>query len=211
MSSRNLNQERGSVDFPQSVAEAGARNVSLANLIHSLADGDQQAMAALYDATNRLVYGLTLRILGDPATAEEVMLDVYLQAWRQASSFDQTRGGPLAWLTTMARSRAIDRLRSTKQRTQREEPLEEASNHSTPSNVEEQVAISEMRSHVNAALALLSPEQREVIELAYYAGMSHSEIAAKLGQPLGTVKTRTRLGMMKLREALKDVEVERGL
>ena len=176
-----------------------------------MAGGDQSAMSALYDATNRLVYGLVLRILCDPGIAEEVMLDVYMQAWRQAASYDQQRGGPLAWLTTVARSRAIDRLRSGKQRQQREEPLESADNHSSPTNIEEEACASELRQRVRAALDLLSPEQREVIELAYYGGLSHSEVATRLAQPLGTVKTRTRLGMIKLREALKDVQDERGL
>lgn len=197
--------------LPRGIVETGARNEQLATLIHSLAAGNQQAMSALYDATNRLVYGLTLRILSDPSLAEEVLLDVYMQVWRQASAYDARRGGPLAWLTTLARSRAIDRLRSGKQRQQREESLEVAGDHSVPPNIEETVAASEIRQRVQAALDLLSPEQREVIELAYYGGMSHSEIAAKLGQPLGTVKTRTRLGMMKLRETLKGVWDERGL
>jgi RNA polymerase sigma-70 factor (ECF subfamily) len=197
--------------LPQSITESVSRHEHLATLIHSLAAGDQQAMSALYDATNRLVYGLTLRILSDPAVAEEVLLDVYMQVWRQASSYDEGRGGPLAWLTTMARSRAIDRLRSGRQRQQREESLELAGDQSSPANIEEEVAASEMSRKVRGALELLSPEQREVIELAYYGGMSHSEIAAKLGQPLGTVKTRTRLGMMKLREMLKGVWDEGGL
>jgi RNA polymerase sigma-70 factor (ECF subfamily) len=197
--------------LPQSITESVSRHEHLATLIHSLAAGDQQAMNALYDATNRLVYGLTLRILSDPAVAEEVLLDVYMQVWRQASSYDEGRGGPLAWLTTMARSRAIDRLRSGRQRQQREESLELAGDQSSPANIEEEVAASEMSRKVRGALELLSPEQREVIELAYYGGMSHSEIAAKLGQPLGTVKTRTRLGMMKLREMLKGVWDEGGL
>lgn len=197
--------------LPQTLSESGARNVCLTNLIHSLAQGDQHAMSALYDATNRLVYGLALRILGDAGQAEEVLMDVYMQVWRQAASYDERRGGPLAWLTTMARSRAIDRLRSGRQRQQREEPLEETSNHSAPAGIEEEVAASELRQRVQAALAQISPEQREVIELAYYCGMSHSEIAAKLGQPLGTVKTRTRLGMIKLRETLKGVWDEGSL
>jgi RNA polymerase sigma-70 factor (ECF subfamily) len=191
--------------------ETDARQQRLTLLIRSLAAGDQHAMSALYDATSRLVYGLALRILNDPAIAEEVLMDVYMQVWRQAAAYDATRGAPLAWMTTMARSRAIDRLRSGKQRQQREEPLELAGNHSTPANIEEAVEASEMCQRVRAALDLLSTEQREVIELAYYGGLSHSEIAAKLGQPLGTVKTRTRLGMMKLRETLKDLQDERGI
>ena len=196
---------------PPGTAETAVRGQYLASLIRGMAERDQTAMSALYDATNRLVYGLVLRILSDPATAEEVMLDVYMQVWRQAESYDERRGGPLAWLTTVARSRAIDRLRSGKQRSQREEPLEHADDHWAPANIEEEIAASEMRQRVRAALDLLSPEQREVIELAYFGGMSHSEIAAKLSQPLGTVKTRTRLGMMKLRETLRDVQDERGL
>lgn len=212
MSSRSLNKETvETAVVPPGAAEPAARGQHLAALIRGMAERDQDAMSALYDATNRLVYGLVLRILSDPAIAEEVMLDVYMQVWRQAESYDERRGGPLAWLTTVARSRAIDRLRSGKQRSQREEPLERADNHSAPANIEEEVAASEMRQRVQAALGLLSPEQREVIELAYYGGMSHSEIAAKLNQPLGTVKTRTRLGMMKLRDTLKDVQNERGL
>ena len=212
MSSRNLNKGMSEPALqPPGAVEMTARATHLANLIRGMAVRDQSAMSALYDATNRLVYSLVLRILSDPAIAEEVMLDVYMQVWRQASTYDEKRGAPLAWLTTVARSRAIDRLRSGKQRQQREEPLERADNHSTPANVEEAVEASEMRQRVRAALEELSPEQREVIELAYYGGLSHSEIAAKLGQPLGTVKTRTRLGMMKLRDSLKDVQDERGL
>jgi RNA polymerase sigma-70 factor (ECF subfamily) len=196
---------------PPGAVETVARQQRLATFIRGMADGDQSAMTALYDATNRLVYGLVLRILCDPAIAEEVMLDVYMQVWRQAAGYDMQRGSPLAWLTTVARSRAIDRLRSGKQRQQREEPLESADNHSSPANIEEAACASELRVRVQAALDLLSPEQREVIELAYYGGLSHSEIATRLAKPLGTVKTRTRLGMMKLRESLKDVKDERGL
>lgn len=211
MSSRSLNKEMGSLGLAQSFADAGVRNQHLASLIHSMAGGDQHAMSMLYDATNRLVYGLVLRILSDPGTAEEVVLDVYMQVWRQATTFDEGRGGPLAWLTTVARSRAIDRLRSGKQRQNREEPLERAGNHSSTSDVEGDAVASEMRARVRSALDQLSPEQRDVIELAYYSGMSHSEIALKLAQPLGTVKTRIRLGMIKLRETLEDVKNERGL
>ena len=211
MSSRSLNKGMSEPAPPPGAAETGARQQRLATFISRMADGDQSAMSALYDATNRLVYGLVLRILCDPAIAEEVMLDVYMQVWRQAAGYDMQRGSPLAWLMTVARSRAIDRLRSGIQRQQREEPLEHADNHSSPANIEEEVCASELRGRVQAALDLLSPEQREVIELAYYGGLSHSEIAARLATPLGTVKTRTRLGMMKLRESLKDVKDERGL
>ena len=175
-------------------------------MIKQIAGGDQSALSELYDATSRLIYGLVLRILSDAATAEEVLLDVYSQVWRQAGSYDYERGSPLAWLTTMARSRAIDRLRSGKQEQQRKEPLETAHGEAASGDdPEEATVLSERRKLVRSALNSLTHEQREVIELAYYSGLSHSEIAARLGQPLGTVKTRTRMGMIKLRELLYPV------
>jgi RNA polymerase sigma-70 factor, ECF subfamily len=178
-----------------------------AALIREAAAGDQQALASLYDATSRAVYGLLLRILADASTAEEVLLDVYAQVWRQAASYNAERGTPLAWLTTIARSRAIDRLRRGRLEQQRTGPLDltTAQIAAAGASVEEDVRARETGAIVRAALDALAPEQREVIELAYYGGMSHSEIAAARGLPLGTVKTRTRLGMMRLREMLRPV------
>jgi RNA polymerase sigma-70 factor (ECF subfamily) len=158
----------------------------------------------LYDSTSRLVFGLVLRVVGDRATAEEVVLDVYTQVWRQAATYDTNRGAPLAWIMTIARTRGIDRLRSGKHDFQSKEPLDSIGEaRSTIASPEENTVMSERRLMVRSALDLLSAEQREVIELAYYSGLSHSEIALKLNQPLGTVKTRTRLGMMKLRDTLR--------
>ncbi|HEX8723651.1 MAG TPA: sigma-70 family RNA polymerase sigma factor [Pyrinomonadaceae bacterium] len=174
-----------------------------AEMIREIAGGDGQALAALYDATSRTVYGLLLRILSDPSAAEEVLLDVYSQVWRRAGSYSPERGKPLAWLTTIARSRAIDRVRRGRQEQQLTAPLDEAARAAEGESVEEGVRAGEVRAVLRAALERLAPEQREVIELAYYGGMSHSEIAAARGLPLGTVKTRTRLGMMRLREMLK--------
>src|SRR5215207_3411363 len=171
-------------------------------MIKGVAEGDNQALASLYDATSRTVYGLLLRILSDPSSAEEVLLDVYAQVWRQAAGYAPERGRPLAWLTTIARSRAIDRLRRSRNEQQRTVPLDEAARAAGGESVEEGVRAGEVRAVVRAALDALAPEQRDVIELAYYGGMSHSEIAAARGLPLGTVKTRTRLGMMRLREVL---------
>jgi RNA polymerase sigma-70 factor, ECF subfamily len=183
--------------------EASERDLDLVSLVRQVATGDQSALAALYDATNRLIYSLVLRVLGDMSSAEEVLIDVYTQVWRQAASYDANRGAPLAWMATIARSRAIDRLRSGWQDRHRKEPLEVLG--AVPANAaspEESAAASERQTLVREALNVLTPEQRQVIELAYYSGLSHSEIAEKLNQPLGTVKTRTRLGMMKLRDAL---------
>jgi RNA polymerase sigma-70 factor (ECF subfamily) len=175
------------VQFATDTAEARARDQEWIALIQKVADGDQAALATLYDTTNRIVYGLIMRVLSDTSTAEEVLLDVYTQVWRQAASYDTQRGTPLAWLTTIARSRAIDRLRSGWQDQQRKEPLDTLGDTPTAAaNPEEVTVTSERQRLVRAALDSLSPEQRDVIELAYYSGLSHSEIAAKLNQPLGT-------------------------
>ncbi|HWP45226.1 MAG TPA: sigma-70 family RNA polymerase sigma factor [Blastocatellia bacterium] len=189
---------------PRDSVESRSRDQDWISVIKKVAEGDQAALTTLYDSTSRLVFGLILRILGDRATAEEVLLDVYTQVWRQAGNYDRSRGAPLAWLMTIARSRAIDRLRSGKHDQQNKEPLDNFTDlTSSTLSPEEATATSERQRLVRQALESLSPEQRQVIELAYYSGLSHSEIAMQLGQPLGTVKTRTRLGMMKLREALR--------
>jgi RNA polymerase sigma-70 factor, ECF subfamily len=188
---------------PQDSREINIRDQDWAALIRKVADGDQSALATLYDSTSRLVFGLIVRIVVDRTIAEEVLLDVYTQVWRQAAAYDTKRGAPLVWLMTIARTRGIDRLRSGRHEQQHKESLdaigEIKSNDASP---ETDTMTAERRQLVRSALESLSPEQREVIELAYYFGLSHSEIALKLGQPLGTVKTRTRLGMMKLRDML---------
>lgn len=188
--------------LPQDAVEpSGERDLFL--LIRRISDGDQSALSTLYDLTSSLVFGLALRILSERSAAEEVFLDVYKQIWRQASLYDSERGAPMAWILTITRSRALDRIRSHK----RDQKLKERfSTHPqtdyTQSDPEKDFAISERAAIVRSALDALPREQREAIELAYYGGLSHSEIADRLSQPLGTVKTRVRLGMIKLRELL---------
>jgi len=190
---------------PQDSIALNTRDQDWTMLIRNSARGDQSALGELYDATSRLVFGLVLRIVGDRASAEEVLLDVYTQAWRQAANYDEARGAPLAWLMTIARSRAIDRIRSSKH-DQQKDPLDAVAELSDREPSPEQATVdSERRRLVRAALDTLPAEQREVVELAYYSGLSHSEIASRLGQPLGTVKTRTRLAMIKLRDMLRPV------
>ena len=190
---------------PQDSIAINTRDQDWTTLIRNSARGDQSALGELYDATSRLVFGLVLRIVGDRASAEEVLLDVYTQAWRQAANYDEARGAPLAWLMTIARSRAIDRIRSSKH-DQQKDPLDAVAELSDREPSPEQATVdSERRQLVRAALDTLPTEQREVVELAYYSGLSHSEIASRLGQPLGTVKTRTRLAMIKLRDMLRPV------
>ena len=189
---------------PQDSREVSTRDRDWAALIKRVADGDQSALTTLYDSTSRLVFGLVLRVVNDRSTAEEILLDVYTQVWRQASTYDSQRGAPLAWLMTIARTRGIDRLRSGKLEHQNRESLDAIGEISaSTASPEADSVTAERRQLVRKALESLSAEQREVIELAYYQGLSHSEIALKLGQPLGTVKTRTRLGMMKLRDMLR--------
>jgi RNA polymerase sigma-70 factor (ECF subfamily) len=163
------------------------------------------ALGSLYDESSSLVYSLALRVLGNEADAEEVTLDVYTQVWRRAAGYDPERGSVTAWLVTIARSRAIDKVRSRVGRAGLEQPLEVCGEARTnTADPEQHTAMNQQRRRVLAALDKLGPEQRSALELAYFSGLSHSELAARLGLPLGTVKTRIRLGMMKLRELLVD-------
>ncbi|NGZ03164.1 MAG: hypothetical protein CV090_08950 [Nitrospira sp. WS238] len=176
-------------------------------LIALTAEGDQTALATLYDRTSPQVFGLILKILNNREAAEEVTLDVYAQVWRQAHTYDRTRGAPGAWLMMLARTRAIDRFRSGAAERGRMESLDAATLFASADDSPEQdVEGQERRRYVQAALAGLTAEQRQTIALAYFYGLSQSEIADKLQLPLGTVKTRMRLGMIKLREALAPYE-----
>jgi len=172
--------------------------------IDAAAKGDQTALARLYDGTNRLVFGLLLRILQDRTVAEDVLLDVYLHVWRKGASYSANKGTPLGWLLTIARSRAIDALRSRATRANaQQDPLENADVIADPSpDPERKSAISQRRVFVQRCLQDLPAEQRKVIELAFFSGLSQQEMANSLGQPLGTIKTRVRLGMARLRESL---------
>jgi RNA polymerase sigma-70 factor (ECF subfamily) len=191
------------------LATIRASEKDLVALVERAARGDQSALESFYDQTSSLVYGLALKILKDPSAAEEVVIEVYTQVHRQAAQYDQDRGTPSAWLLTLARSRAIDRLRVESQRRKREDPLEPV--EAIPAlmaNPEEHSAIAERRRAVQAALLTLAAEQRQVIEIAYYSGLTHSEIATKLGLPVGTVKTRIRTGMMVLHDLLRPLSLE---
>lgn len=172
-------------------------------LLSRIAAGEQQALAQFYDQTSRLVYSIALRVVGNPADAEEVTLDVYSQVWRSAPDYSPQRGSPMAWLIMIARSRSLDRVRSREIRQGRETGLDAvAEARSLQESAEETALLGQMKQKVRGALNLLSAEQRQAIEMAFFGGLSHSELAEKIGEPLGTVKTRIRLGMMRLRQAL---------
>lgn len=171
-----------------------------------IARGDDTAVAELYDRHARAVYSLALRILQDQADAEDIVQEVFSQAWRQASRYDASRGNVGAWLVTLARSRAIDRLRARRARPDRtadEAVGADIADHGIPADL--QLVSAEQVARVRTALADLPLLQRMAIELAYYEGLTHIEIAERLEQPLGTVKTRIRLAMMKLRDTLAEV------
>ncbi len=189
---------------PLVTSTSQASDTELVRVLCLMATGDQTALAHFYDMTSALVYGLTLRIVGDSDGAEDVTLEVYNQVWNQASRYEPQRGTPVAWLLTIARSRALDWRRVLHLRQQREAPLDvdAIQTSDTQPTPAEASLFSEQRAHVQAALASLAPEQREAIELAYYGGLSHRDIADHLQQPLGTIKTRIRLGMLHLRDRL---------
>jgi RNA polymerase sigma-70 factor, ECF subfamily len=158
-------------------------------LISRVAAGDQLAMTSLYDTSSRVLYGFLLRILNEHALAEEVLLDVYVQVWQQAGSYDEVRGSPMAWMLAIARSRAFDRLRAGRQELLRRESFEGfEENARAETDVEETAAISEVQGKVRDALETLPAEQKEVIELAYYGGLSHR--AVLIPKPLRIVSGR---------------------
>jgi len=171
--------------------------------LERIARGDHEGLAALYDRHARPVYSLALRILQDQGEAEDIVQDVFSQAWRQAANYDPSRGAVAAWLFTLARSRAIDRLRARRARPEQAVDDRQAANVVDPRvPADLQLLSAEQVGQVRAALEALPVLQRVAIELAYYEGLTHIEIAARLEQPLGTVKTRIRLALGKLRDVL---------
>jgi RNA polymerase sigma-70 factor, ECF subfamily len=172
-----------------------------ATLVQSIAAGDQLALHALYEMAHRPVFTLIMRITANRETAEELTVDVFHDIWRRASGYDAANGTVLGWIMNQARSRAIDRLRfdNRKKRTHSgdEQPLAEV--------VADPRDVLELREHgelLRAALAALTPGERQAIEMTFFGGLTHAEAAARLNQPLGTIKTRIRSGLHKLRHRL---------
>ncbi len=173
-------------------------------LIRRIADGEPDALAALYDRFSPVILAVARRILGEAGEADEVLQEAFLQAWSQARRYDPGRSSVSTWLVLIARSRALDRFRSRQVRDRTASAAEaEPKAPDTSSRLDENVFHSERRRRVLAALEELPAEQRQVLELAFYEGLSQTEIAARTGAPLGTVKTRALLGMKKLRHALR--------
>jgi len=170
-------------------------------LLKAIAARDEAALAQLYDRYRVILFGLLMRILNNREEAEDVLQEVFLQVWRKAADFDESRGRPFTWLVTLARSRGIDRLRTIASR----ERVAEAGAREVSEEISDAATDafkSEQRGLVSDALAKLPDEQKRPIMLAYFDGLTQSEIATHLGSPLGTVKTRMRTGMIRLRELL---------
>jgi len=171
------------------------------DLLHAVARRDELALGSLYDRYRVILFGLLARILNSREEAEDVLQEVFLQVWRRAADFDERRGRPFTWLVTLARSRAIDRLRLLASRQRLANSAARNVSDETSDAVTDTLH-SEQREIVQGALAELPEEQKRTLMLAYFEGLTQSEIAARLGTPLGTVKTRMRSGMTKLRELL---------
>ena len=188
--------------IPRPGTPAGTRGADLGGLLNRAARGDTAAFAELYDATAARVHGLVLRVVRDPAQAEEVTQEVFLDVWRQASRYDARRGSALAWLMTIAHRKAVDRVRSAEAATRRDLSYQQA-NQSVDHDVTADTAHASLEAHrVRAALAQLTDVQREAIELAYFGGYTHTEVAALLDLPVGTAKTRIRDGLIRLRDTI---------
>jgi RNA polymerase sigma-70 factor (ECF subfamily) len=174
------------------------------DLMTAIAAGDASALSVLYDRHAAAVMGVGMRILRDRAEADELTGDVFIELWNRADRFDPSRGHPVAYVLGLARSRAIDRLRS---RTRRDRVFVAPGEHNgtAPGDPFNDSSNAQMRSLLDRALSGLHPGQRQALELAYFDGMSHSEVAQATGEPLGTVKTRIRQGILRLREALAAV------
>lgn len=169
------------------------------DLVSAIRSGDQKAMATLYDRYSAVVYSVALRVLGDTGAAEDVQQDVFMQLWRNPAAFDSSRGNLGAWLAVITRNRAIDILRK-----RRPESDPELVVLSVLPDMAGEADRSRIAEKVRAVLGTMSPSQRSALEMAYYQGMTHTEIAAKTGEPLGTIKTRIRAGLMALRKAFQE-------
>jgi RNA polymerase sigma-70 factor, ECF subfamily len=172
------------------------------NLIQKVANQDRDAFSQLYDRFSSLVFTLAMRMLKVRSDAEDLLQEVFVQVWRQAQSYSVQRGSPEAWIVNIARSRAIDKIRSIRRMEKSFVLTDDPARAESSDNVESSAAESEARMAMNSALANLPETQRKVLELAYFDGLTQTEIANRLAEPLGTVKTRMRSGIQRLRDML---------
>jgi RNA polymerase sigma-70 factor, ECF subfamily len=173
-------------------------------LVRSTADGDQRALHALYERAHRAVFTLIMRISANRETAEEVTLDVFHDVWRHASRYQEADGTVLGWIMMQARSRAIDRLRFDQRKKRVQPEIGDPLPTTRMANPDDLVAAKQQSEVLRSALAILTSDERNAIEAAFFSELTYAEVAARLNQPLGTIKTRIRSGLHKLREALTE-------
>jgi RNA polymerase sigma-70 factor (ECF subfamily) len=175
---------------------------SLNDLLGRVAEGDRSAFAALYDQTSSRVMGLVVRLLKDHAQSEEVTQEIFLEVWQNSQRYDPTKGSAVTWILTMSHRRAVDRIRASQSTRDRDTKIGIRDLEREYDSVSESVEISVEHERVGKALSRLTELQRQAVTLAYYGGYSHSEVAQMLSVPIGTVKTRLRDGMIRLRDEL---------
>ena len=186
---------------------AGTPTDSPVALLARIAEGDREAFSRFYDAFASLALGLISRILRDPAASEEVLQEVFWQIWQEAARYDPRRGSPEAWVVMRSKTRAIDKLRAIRRREKTfVAPADEAMTRSNEAPGENPGVAAETRQIVRSALDGLPEAQRRVVELAFFEGLTQSEIASRLGEPLGTVKTRARMALERLKNLIKREE-----
>ena len=194
---------------PPTAPSRSLAHVSDEALLSLVASSDDQALAELYDRFGRVAYGLALRILRDEALAQDAVQEAFLGIWRSADRFLAERAKASTWILTLVHRRAVDLVRREDRR--RGEPLEHAPEPAAPETVEDEAALGFQRRVVQEALRRLPPEQREALELGYYGGLTQSELAERLGQPLGTIKSRMFTGLSRLRDLLAQAGLEESL
>jgi RNA polymerase sigma-70 factor (ECF subfamily) len=175
-------------------------------LVGSIAAGDELALHALYERAHRVVFTLALRITSNRRTAEELTVDVFHDIWRSASTYEPAGGTVLGWVLNRARWRAIDRLRFESRQKRLQPADQDLHQWTAPRDSEDAIALRQQTEAVRKALAALTPHEQRAIEMAYFSGLTYGEVAERLSEPLGTVKTRIRSGLAKLREALAEGE-----
>jgi RNA polymerase sigma-70 factor (ECF subfamily) len=179
-----------------------SENQTLADLLQRAGRGDQEAFAALYDAVASRLHGLVLRVVRDPAQAEEVTQEAMVEIWRQSARFDPALGSPLSWLMTIAHRRAVDRVRSAEATSRRDTSYHQQNQVTEHDSTAEEATQNLEARRVRQALGSLTDTQRGALELAYFGGYTHNEVSTMLGIPLGTAKTRIRDGLIRLRDTL---------
>ena len=173
------------------------------SLVRSVAAGSHPALHALFERSNRIVYTLAVRIVDNAETAEEVTLDVFHDVWRRAAAYDPVNGTVVGWIMNQARSRAIDRLRFEHRKKRVDPGMDESDDAQDSVDPRLLLELKQQSAAIRSALSTLTPHEREAIECAFFAGLTHAEAAERLNEPLGTVKTRIRSGLQKLRRRLE--------